>query len=704
MMHKKIPRQHLLFVRKTFLPLCMLFMTSPLSANDTIDNSAIFDPVIVTARGYAASQSDTPGSVAVVTEEDIATAHRKGSIVDTLEKIPGIARTGDSPFAQDISIRGLSGTSVVVLINGKRINTATDLNFRLGMINPADVLHIEVLKGPVSALYGSGSIGGVVNVITRKPVFSSETKVHGKLFASASTNPGGGEAFGSTSLSGAHAGALISASLRDYGNTYGSNSTGIFNSQFKDKQGRAVLNIKPSDNLKMSLEAIQSIGTNIGIPGGLSTMPPLARVSYPRTRFSMISLDVTADVNANHLKMLEGSFYYTQNKRHVLIDQIPPAITPAYPVELQPSSNHSTWGGKMQANFESGAHTLVVGMDFWTWTISTNRYRLMYSTKPTPGYVSFYDPSMPDTRQTSIGFFAEDNYKINDTLTLNFGARLDYLNTDSKTMYLVTFDSLTGTTSMKKQYDSMNKNDFGYHLHAGLTSQMSNEWSQSVLLASSYRAADVMERFKYINQGNLGEIYGNPDLKPEQTLYAEYGLRYSPKNFHAGMKIFGNIIKNYIAEKRTSPNRIDLHNVADANIYGIELDSRWQFHKNWALYGDVTALYGRDKENHQALPNVAPVLSKLGVDYRKNGFFANLNSQWIAPKHDTPQNVASTSGAIILNTTLGYRFKTAKVKHNIILAINNIFDKRYYNYLANQRGYDLMEPGISASLGYSVNF
>ncbi|MDR1490914.1 MAG: TonB-dependent receptor plug domain-containing protein, partial [Desulfovibrio sp.] len=154
------------------------------------DEAYMLDPITVTARGYAASQSETPGSVGVVDERDISLAP-KGSIVDSLQRVPGITRTGDSPWGQDISIRGLSGPSVIILLNGKRINTATDMNARLGFINPADVERIEVLKGPVSALYGSGSTGGVVNIITRKAKFTDEIEAHGKLSGSGSTNPGG---------------------------------------------------------------------------------------------------------------------------------------------------------------------------------------------------------------------------------------------------------------------------------------------------------------------------------------------------------------------------------------------------------------------------------------------------------------------------------------------------------------------------------
>lgn len=703
-MRKHHIRQQGLSVQKVILLLGMLFFSPLAFAADADKEETALDPVLVTARGYATSQSNTPGGVAVVTEREIALAP-KGSIVDALERLPGIARTGDSPWAQDISIRGLAGASVLILLNGKRINTATDLNFRLGIINPADVERIEVLKGPVSALYGSGSIGGVVNIITRKPAFTRENEVHGMLSLSGSSNPQGGNVYGNVSLSGGNASALVAVARRDYSDTYGGHHTNVSNSGFQDEQGRAVFNLRPYENLTLSFEALKSVGHDIGIPGGPSTMPGEARVTYPRTEFSFLSMDARLDVNSSYLKMLEASFYYSENKRRVRVDRIPPAGFGAYPIELRPTSNHENWGGKLQGTFETGSHTLVSGVDFWRWSVDTNRYRSMYRPPAAGGPIQFYDNTMPDPTQTSVSLFAEDNWEINDALTMNLGARLEYLNTDAKAMFEITPTPGSGSTTARKLYDSTDEDDYGYHLHAGLTWKASDRWSHSLLLATSYRAADLMERFKYVNLGgSLGALYGNPNLDPEQTYYAEYGLRYDRKTFHAGMRLFANIITDYIAEKRVSATRIELENVDDARIYGAELDARWQFHPHWALYGDMTALYGRDRENDQALPGVAPLSGQIGLDYKRRGFWANLNSRMIAPQNSTPANVETTKGVILLNAAVGYRFESQGMKHDFSLTLDNIFDSRYYNYLAHQRGYRVWEPGIAVALNYNVSF
>jgi hemoglobin/transferrin/lactoferrin receptor protein len=303
---------------------------------------------------------------------------------------------------------------------------------------------------------------------------------------------------------------------------------------------------------------------------------------------------------------------------------------------------------------------------------------------------------MPDPTQTSVSLFAEDNWELSDRLVASLGARFEYLNLDTKEIVLA---------PNPQPYDSTSKNDYGYHFHAGLTWQADKNWTHSLLLATSYRAADLMERFKYVNLGgSLGTLHGNPDLNPEQTYYTEYGLRYERKAFRAGMRLFFNIITDYIAEKRVRSDRIELHNVDDARIYGAEFDARWQFHRNWAVYGDVTALYGRDRQNDQALPGVAPVSGHIGIDYKKQGFWANINTHMIAPQRSTPEKVDSTKGAVLLNVAAGYQFESQGIKHDFSLTLNNIFDIQYYNYLANQRGSRVWEPGIAVALNYNMSF
>lgn len=666
-----------------------LTLTPPAHAQNQDAGALIMDPVVVTARGYAAPQSETPGSIEVATSDDISAAP-KGSLVDAISRLPGISRAGDSPWGQDVSIRGLSGPSIVVLVNGKRINTATDMNARLGFINPMDIERIEVLKGPVSALYGSGSTGGVINIITRKGDFSAEPEVRGRVATSFNSNPAGIGAYATVSAGGERVWGTIAAGLRNFDDSFGGDRSRVINSEYSDVQGRLAMGFKPTDNMVITLEATHLEGDDIGIPGGVSSMPAMAYVNYPRAGFTFVSADLDVDVDGRYLKDLHADIYYTRNERRVMVTG-----TPAPVQFINPRADHETLGGKVQGAIEAGEHTIVTGLDVWSWSVESKRNRQF----PAGALI---DKPTPDARQTSFGIFGEDNWKLNSAFTLNLGARLDGLLTKSDEYYKVN-PPYPGTSALL--YGDKDEFDLGWHLHAGLTWKMTESWSQSLLLASSYRAADIMERFKYINLGGGREMLGNPELDPEQSYYAEYGLRYTSAPFTADLRLFANFVTDYIAEKQQSPTLITLDNVDDARIFGAELEARWNFSDYFGLYGSVTALYGRDEEKNQPLAGVAPLTGTIGIDFNHDtGLWARLETVMTARQNRTPDGVDHSAGYMTVNFALGYAFEVGRTKHDISLTVDNLFDARYYNYLAQTRGYDVWEPGLAFGLNYSVDF
>ncbi len=85
--------------------------------------------------------------------------------------MPGITigRTGGgfSSKAQ-VRIRGAEANHTLVLIDGIEANDPNDGEFDFGNLLADDIERIEVIRGPYSGIYGSGAVGGVVNIITKK--------------------------------------------------------------------------------------------------------------------------------------------------------------------------------------------------------------------------------------------------------------------------------------------------------------------------------------------------------------------------------------------------------------------------------------------------------------------------------------------------------------------------------------------------------
>lgn len=129
--------------------------------------------VVVSATLSEHETRSAPASVSVVTREDIETKNPI-DVLDAVRGLPGITLTGRSLGGRKtMALRGLEGKHVLNLIDGRRITASDDVvghsDYQYGWLPMSAVERIEVIRGPMSTLYGSEALGGVVNLITRKP-------------------------------------------------------------------------------------------------------------------------------------------------------------------------------------------------------------------------------------------------------------------------------------------------------------------------------------------------------------------------------------------------------------------------------------------------------------------------------------------------------------------------------------------------------
>lgn len=138
----------------------------PVSANAV-------ETIVVTATGNEQSLEDAPASISVVSRDEIELIGG-GDLSDTLAAEPGIMLTGAGMTRQGVSVRGMPESHTLYLIDGMRVSATSGViahsDAELGWVPPVAIERVEVVRGPMSALYGSDALGGVVNVITRSPV------------------------------------------------------------------------------------------------------------------------------------------------------------------------------------------------------------------------------------------------------------------------------------------------------------------------------------------------------------------------------------------------------------------------------------------------------------------------------------------------------------------------------------------------------
>ncbi|MGG4604412.1 TonB-dependent receptor domain-containing protein [Paenalcaligenes sp. Me131] len=131
--------------------------------------------IVVTATGSDIDIKDAPASISVITREEI---ERKpvSSLAEILSTLPGVTGGYASTGAQSkIKLRGMPEQYTLILVDGKRQGSSAHTNYRpdlgqqdLDWITPEMIERIEVVRGPMSSLYGSDAMGGVINIITRK--------------------------------------------------------------------------------------------------------------------------------------------------------------------------------------------------------------------------------------------------------------------------------------------------------------------------------------------------------------------------------------------------------------------------------------------------------------------------------------------------------------------------------------------------------
>lgn len=138
--------------------------------------------MVRSASGFEQNIADAPASISVVSREELE-KQSYSDITDAVKNIPGVYVTGGGG-AQDISIRGMAAAYTLYLIDGRPVSAGRSVNTngsdggkQIALPPLSMIDRIEVIRGPMSSLYGSEAMGGVINIITRK----SGAQWHGSL-------------------------------------------------------------------------------------------------------------------------------------------------------------------------------------------------------------------------------------------------------------------------------------------------------------------------------------------------------------------------------------------------------------------------------------------------------------------------------------------------------------------------------------------
>jgi hemoglobin/transferrin/lactoferrin receptor protein len=662
------------------------------------------------------------------------------TISNVLASEPGIAKSDDGVWATNINIRGFNENRLVTLIDGSRVETATDLTASLSMIDVNDIERVEVVKGAQSSLYGSGAMGGIVNVITKEGHFSGTPYFSGNVISSfasanklfvnhADINTGSGK--WCLRVSGAYGKA---DDMRT--------PEGILpNSQFKTSNITVKMGIKPLASHLFNLQYQRNWSSDVGIPGG-DAFPGPAQATYTDIGRQLLSAGYEITDIGERLESLKLSYFLQYIQRDVAMVPNTVTLTPTAtgyqritPELVIPVGEHFTQGGKLQSTWSlSGRNTLITGLDIWSRRLFTERQKnIKVEVLNTEGavvktnYLVRAETPIPESFFTSAGIFVQDETHLADgRLTLIVGGRMDLIRVKNEQGFDIDYLITNGVRNdtPPNQRITFNKDATGsisWSANAGMLYNLFKETDLSLNFARSFRSPSLEERLKYIDLGNYVRL-GNIDLKPESGYSGEVGLRIWKKRFNFQANIFANRILNMIVEKPgefiytlntevsegltdTLPALVNA-NVSKALLYGFDFGFQYNLYSDFVLFGAGSYVRGKDTQAKTSLPQIPPLNGRLGIRYSYNKIgSAEITIVGAARQDKIAEGEKETGGFTRFDLALSStEIRLGHARVQLFTGVDNIGDRSYTNHLSTNRGEVSVEPGRNIYLRMSLSF
>ncbi len=672
--------------------------------------------VIVTSGKFEQKKEDLTYSSSIITESEI-TKYPAATVSELLKSEPGLALIRDGNWGTELNIRGLSRSNIVTMIDGNRIETATDLSARLSMIDISDIERIEVIKGAASYLYGSGATGGMINTITKTADYRDKFYINGSTVSSFNSVNNNLSNYISLFSGNDFFRTKVSASFRKAGNTKTPSSM-LKNSQFTDYSFNAAVSFIPSQNNEISFNFQQFKAEDIGIPGAYGVFPDNASVRYPVELRRLFSISYQINNISDYFSRFSVKYFNQFILRDV--ENIPNIVQtiPGQPVRrvsvlsINPSAEHNTNGLQAQINLtDKRSHYFIAGIDLWQRKyngIRTREQKIDFI-NPATGetnntiYKTIIEKPLPDAVYSNAGIFFQDEIKVTDkNLRIIIGGRYDLIkiknNEVSSPLYEINNGIVNynppGQTKLWSSSSSIN-NSYVYNL--GILWSASDNVVFSANVSRSFRSPSLEERFQYIDLGNILRL-GNPYLKPETGNFFDFGIRLKNNNFNFNGSIFANYLRNLVSENPAvfeGRNAFVKVNIGKAFLYGYDFDFSAQISDKFTIYGNSSFVRGENVKDKSNLPQIPPLRAVTGI---RSDIFPEVeidfSGSFIHSQYKTaPGEIFSTGYAYYNLYLTSDKFNFGLVNCLFSAGIENIFNREYRDHLSTSRGIVKSEPG-----------
>ena len=640
------------FIAFLLFPLIGFSQQNNSKPTDSLKTSNVFilGEVIVTNH----QNKDTLNRVTSKTIE----SQNKLEVSRALNLLPGINLTASGPRNESmVSVRGFDLRQVPVYMDGIPIYVPYDGYVDLARFTTFDLAAIDVSKGFSSVLYGPNSLGGAINLISRKP--SKKLEYDGSLGMINENGYKGniniGSNLGKFYFQGGFS-YLDRNSTRmssDFIPTANENGGQRDNSYQTDQKISFKIGWTPTGKSEYAIGYINQQGEK-GNPVYTGSDPLNSLLLKPRfwqwpnwdkESFYFISNSNFDDKNSFKTRLYFDRF---ENTLDSYDDASYSAQTKAYAFES--IYNDYTYGGNIEYN---------------TKFIPKNDLKIAFHFKEDVHRENNLGEPVRHFIDNTVLVGIEDIYKVNSNFTIIPGVSYNIRNNKEAEDY-------NSTTKVISDYPSADASD-AFNAQIGLFYQLNQQQKLGATVSQKTRFATIKDRYSY----RMGTAIPNPDLKPEKAI--NYELNYTANLFSKitfqTALFYSSLSDAILSVSNVEPGKSQMQNFGEAEYRGIEAQLNYTVLQNLSLNFNYTYIERKNITNPNIHFTDVPNTKVMGtLEYQPVKIL-----RFIANSEFNSSRFSTSYGARIPDYTLLNLYGSGKIYKNFSIdaGVNNIFDKNY---------------------------
>lgn len=611
------------------------------------------------------------------------------TLAASLMNQPGVSVTSISPATARPIIRGLGGDRIVVLEDGQRPGDLSAVSGDHALtVDPLTASQIEVVRGPMSLLYGSSALGGVVNVVREEIPASRPDRTHGALNVQAHSVNGGVGAGGFVAAAMGPVAIRTELSARTAGDTR--TPVGRLVNTGVTEASAAVGGALTGRSGHVGA-SFRHYANDYGIPGGF--------VGGHDRGVDIAMRRQTVRVEADH------------HRESGLIELLNATVvaTNYHHREFSPSGAVGTTFGQQFVTGELTARHYAAG----PFVQGALGLRAQYRDITTGGSLQ-----TPSTRDVSYAAFLVEEIG-SGSLRLQAGLRYDWARYTPREEAFIDVGGVR-VPVRPRRFGSLSGS-------AGLLYEAARGVRLGASLNRAYRTPDFNEL--YSNGPHLAANsfnVGDPNLASETGLGIDAFLRVNRSRLNAELAVFSNGLADFIFE--SSRGRAEIgsqggrprfqYTNEGARFRGAEGRVEWSLTDALVMEATASWVEARFTSERDSIPVITaadttfvpaspyppfipPLNGQVGVRLDRTRWFAGVAARFSARQDRLGDFEEPTAGFVVPNANAGLRVVRGSQLHTITLRLENALDRVYRDHLSRLKAI-MPEPGLNLSLLYRV--